>query len=85
MRCIIAFSVCGGSSLGAVMAGYEVVLAIDNNQKALDSHKLNHPNSDHLCMDIGHVTYEMLKQYNADIFIGSPPRNLKKSINQILF
>lgn len=73
MRCIVAFSGCGGSSLGAVMAGHEVVLAIDNNRIALDSHKLNHPNSDHWCLDIRNVTYEMLKPYNADVFIGSPP------------
>lgn len=67
------FSGCGGSSLGTVLAGHEVVLAIDNNQIALDSHKLNHPYTEHQCMDIRNITYDNLKKYNADVLIGSPP------------
>jgi DNA (cytosine-5)-methyltransferase 1 len=43
----------GGFSCGAVMAGAEVVLAIDSWSAALEVHRLNHPNSGHIKMELG--------------------------------
>lgn len=45
----------GGSSSGLVSAGYKVVIAANHWAKAIESHQLNHPETDHLSADISQV------------------------------
>lgn len=73
------FCGCGGFSLGAARAGFNVGLAIDNDVHALQTHKKNFPLSLHLAMDLstgsgaeilessGYTTGEI------DGVIGGPP------------
>lgn len=43
------FAGVGGASEGAAQAGYEVVLAVDADQAAMELHARNHPQCTHLC------------------------------------
>lgn len=68
----------GGFSEGFRQAGFDIVLAIDYDEDALKTHMLNHPETDHLLAEIGHPDYkdvivEIIKSYNPDVIIGSPP------------
>ena len=45
----------GGSSSGLVEAGYKVVIAANHWKLAIDSHQLNHPDTDHSQADISQV------------------------------
>lgn len=42
----------GGSSSGLVEAGYRVVIAANHWDRAIESHQLNHPDTDHTSADI---------------------------------
>lgn len=66
------FSGAGGMSIGALMAGIKVNLAIEHNKQAADTFKLNHPDTEVLCTDIRHAT---VKELSKKIFIlfGGPP------------
>jgi len=76
---ISIFSGCGGSSLGYKMAGFEELLAIDNNANSVETFKLNFPNTPVWKRDIGSVTSEEilsfcnLKVGELDVLDGSPP------------
>ena len=43
------FAGIGGASAGAAQAGYDVALAVDADQAAMDLHAYNHPHCTHLC------------------------------------
>ncbi len=45
----------GGSSSGLVEAGYRVVIAANHWQLAIESHQINHPDTDHSQADISQV------------------------------
>lgn len=45
----------GGSSSGLVAAGYKIVIAANHWAKAIESHQLNHPETDHSDADISQV------------------------------
>ena len=45
----------GGSSSGLVEAGYRVVIAANHWAKAIESHQINHPDTDHAQADISQV------------------------------
>lgn len=45
----------GGSSSGLVAAGYKVVIAANHWARAIESHQLNHPETDHAQADISQV------------------------------
>lgn len=45
----------GGSSSGLVAAGFKVVIAANHWQQAIDSHQINHPETDHSSADISQV------------------------------
>ena len=70
IRVVSLFSGGGGLDLGFINAGYEVIWAIDNNQNAVNTYKLNI--GDHIkCADI---TKESLDDIpSADVIIGGPP------------
>lgn len=45
----------GGSSSGLVAAGFKVVIAANHWQQAIDSHQINHPETEHSSADISQV------------------------------
>ncbi len=58
--CVDLFASIGGWSTGAAQAGHRVVLAVDNDPKALAVHALNHPQTTHLELTLGPETEEAL-------------------------
>ncbi|WP_030169089.1 DNA cytosine methyltransferase [Streptomyces sp. NRRL S-813] len=60
----------GGSSTGLVAAGYELKLAANHWQRAIETHAANHRDADHLCADINN--YDMRRLPKTDILWASP-------------
>jgi DNA (cytosine-5)-methyltransferase 1 len=60
----------GGSSSGLVDAGYKVVIAANHWKKAIESHQLNHPETDHSDADISQVNPRYFPR--TDILWASP-------------
>ena len=68
----------GGLSYGFEKAGFNVLLGIDNDKKALESFELNHNGAKSICGDITEITYQdhiapMLNGETVDVIIGGPP------------
>ncbi len=73
---IVLFSGCGGFSEGFRQAGFNIIYANDVWGVALQSHKLNHPEANHVLGDIR----ELDEFPEASIVIGSPPcQNFSKA------
>lgn len=73
MNIVDLFSGCGGMSLGFERAGYNVVAAYDNWEKAVEVYKknFNHPIFN---INLGDLEdYSHIQQFNPDIIIGGPP------------
>lgn len=66
------FSGAGGMSVGAMMAGISVDLAIENNVAAAETFKVNHPATEIICEDIRNVQVEE-KYKEPFILFGGPP------------
>jgi len=60
----------GGSSSGLVAAGYRVVIAANHWARAIESHQLNHPETDHSSADISQVNPSYFPR--TDILWASP-------------
>ena len=60
----------GGSSSGLVDAGFKVVTAANHWQQAIDSHQINHPETDHSSADISQVNPGYFQR--TDILWASP-------------
>lgn len=60
----------GGSSTGAVMAGAEVRLAMNHWARAIETHNMNHPLTDHALADISQANPCYYPR--TDILIASP-------------
>lgn len=78
MNVLDLFCGCGGLSYGFESAGFDVLLGIDNDEKALEVFELNHKNAKGLCCDITSVNYErdllpLIGDKKIDIIIGGPP------------
>ena len=74
MRTVDLFCGCGGMSLGFQNAGYDVLAAFDNWDRAIEVYKHNFSHdvykkdlSDEEC------TVQLIKKYNPRIIIGGPP------------
>lgn len=68
----------GGLSYGFECAGFNVLMGIDNDAKALETFELNHKDSKSICGDITQITYEehikpMLGDKQIDVIVGGPP------------
>jgi len=68
----------GGLSCGFERAGYNILLGIDNDQKALETFELNHDGAKSICGDITQISYEkdikpLLNGKQIDVIIGGPP------------
>ncbi len=78
MNVIDLFCGCGGLSYGFEKAGYNILLGIDNDAKALETFELNHKGAKSICGDITTVTYEkdikpIIGNKQVDVIIGGPP------------
>lgn len=68
----------GGLSYGFRSAGFNTILGIDNDEKALETYTLNHKGSKVICGDITKITYKddiepLLNGEQVDFIIGGPP------------
>lgn len=76
---ISIFAGCGGSSLGYSMAGYRELLAVEWDQNAVDTFRLNFPDVPVYHGDIAKLSVErvleetQLQPGQLDVFDGSPP------------
>lgn len=97
-RVVTTFAGCGGSSLGYKMAGGKVLLAVEWDDNAVETYRMNHPGTDIYHGDIAKLSVEEilfrtgLKPGELEIFDGSPPcqgfstagkRELQDSRNQL--
>ncbi len=95
---VSTFAGCGGSSTGYVWAGGKVLLAIEWDQNAVETYRLNYPTIDIYHGDIKNITGQDvlerigLEPGQLDILDGSPPcqgfstagkRNLEDDRNQL--
>lgn len=68
------FCGCGGISQGYFQTGrVNIIGAIDFNQAACDTYKLNFPTANVICCDITKQTVEESNFKNVDIIVGGPP------------
>jgi len=78
-KVISTFSGCGGSSTGYELAGYDVIMAVEMDNHAVETYKLNHHNTKIFHGDIHNLSVEKvfeitgLKPGELDLFDGSPP------------
>ena len=68
----------GGLSYGFEKAGFNILLGIDNDAKALETFELNHNGAKSICGDITTITYKdhiapLLGDKKIDVIIGGPP------------
>ena len=77
------FAGVGGASEGATQAGYEVVLAVDNNEQAMELHEYNHPDCVHVCCELPPKEALPLPGRHEDWHLhGSPPCTEVSKANQ---
>lgn len=73
------FCGCGGISLGATRAGFDLAMAIDHDPRALAAHALNFPNAKHGQLDLAKTCAEDilalgdLRSGEIDVVAGGPP------------
>ena len=60
----------GGSSIGLTAAGFELKLAANHWQRAIDTHAANFRDADHLCADVNN--YDMRRLPRTDVLWASP-------------
>lgn len=68
----------GGLSYGFERAGFNILLGIDNDKKALETFEANHKNAKSICGDITKITYkndikDLIGDKSIDVIIGGPP------------
>lgn len=76
--CIDLFCGCGGLSKGFELAGYDVLLGVDNNEPALKTFALNHKGSKVFNGDLSAKgTFEKIDELigcrQIDVIVGGPP------------
>jgi DNA (cytosine-5)-methyltransferase 1 len=71
LEAIDLFSGAGGLSHGLKTAGWKVVAAIEYNEVALESHRINFPEVEHICADVRSVDFK--KFAGIDLVAGGPP------------
>lgn len=97
-KVVSTFAGCGGSSLGYKLAGGEVLMAVEWDNNAVETYRLNHPGTHVYQDDIAKLSVQEvlaiigLAPGELDIFDGSPPcqgfstagkREMQDSRNQL--
>lgn len=73
----------GGASHGAVNAGYDVVLAVDSWELAIEAHTLNHPSATHMVSELPPSNPLPLPSADEEWHLhGSPPCTKLSHANQ---
>ena len=72
-RVIDLFCGCGGLSLGFQNAGFQIVRAFDNWDKAANNYNANFQDHEAEIMDAYNLTPEYLNSFQPDVIIGGPP------------
>ena len=72
------FCGCGGLSYGFEKAGFNILLGIDNDAKALETFELNHKDAKSICGDITNISFDqdirpLIGDKPVDVIIGGPP------------
>jgi len=70
MKAIDLFAGAGGFSTGAKMAGIEVVWAANHWPIAVETHALNHPETQHICQDLHQADWTRVPAH--DLMLASP-------------
>lgn len=70
MKAIDLFAGAGGFSTGAVQAGCEVLWAANHWPAAVEIHKANHPEAQHICQDLHQADWTRVPAH--DLLLGSP-------------
>ena len=73
LRTIDLFCGCGGLSLGFQKAGFKIIKAYDNWEKAAKIYNANFVDHKAELIDINELNTDDLKTYNLDVIIGGPP------------
>jgi DNA (cytosine-5)-methyltransferase 1 len=78
LKVLDLFSGCGGLSYGFVMAGYEVLLGIDNDRASLETFEINHPGAKVANIDLFEKEFindikKNLQGNKPDIIVAGPP------------
>jgi DNA (cytosine-5)-methyltransferase 1 len=82
MKAISLFSGIGGLDIGFRREGFDIVLGIDIDKYAVESSKLNFPQTEFWLKDLREISYEELKKFlnsknldfeHIDVIIGGPP------------
>jgi len=77
LKVVDLFSGCGGLSRGFVDAGYEVILGVDNDEKALETFRKNHNGARALSIDLfDKKAVEKIRNEvggKADVIVAGPP------------
>lgn len=71
MRAIDIFAGAGGLSCGLKAAGWSVEAAIEYNKAASETHRLNFPETEHVCGDVQSVDFRRYQGF--DLVAGGPP------------
>ena len=72
----------GGISEGFRQKGFEVVFAMDYWEPAIETHQKNHPEAEHVLMDIKNMDADEIDEIvpDVDIIVGGPPcQNFSRS------
>lgn len=64
------FAGAGGTSTGAKMAGVNILWAANHNPEAVKYHKINHPETEHICQDLHQADWSLVPPH--DIAFASP-------------
>jgi len=67
------FCGCGGLSLGFQKAGFQIVRAFDNWDKAINIYNSNFQTHKSELIDIYNLKPEYIKSFHPDVIIGGPP------------
>lgn len=71
MRAIDIFAGAGGLSCGLKAAGWSVEAAIEYDKSAIETHRINFPESEHICDDVKFVDFRRYR--GIDLVAGGPP------------
>lgn len=70
MRAVDLFAGAGGWTTGARQAGVRVLMAVNHWPRAVETHSLNHPETEHVCQDLALFDHSKLPEH--DLLIASP-------------